>query len=160
MKQLKDKEIERLGWNRPKLEKWLQEEQVTDVFTLTDAPTGPEEDRWGRRNLLLVARGKKHIYMVMDRAGTKSKPEDTMLVWLGDSIPIGAKAPETNDKYVVIERSKLGRPRTELTAEKREEILARHKQGQGINKIAMKMHLSTKRISEVIKQSKEQEEEA
>ena len=156
MKQLTDKQIAELGWDRPKLKEWLQEKQATDVYTLTDAPTGPEEDRWGRRNLLLVVRGKNHIYMVMDKAGTKSKPEDTMLVWLGDSIPIGAKAPETNDKYVVIERSKLGRPRTELTAEKREEILARHKQGQGINKIAMKMHLATKRISEVIKQSKEQ----
>lgn len=152
MKKLKENEVAEICWGRPRLKSWLKEKQVTDIALLTNAPTGPEEDRWGRKNLLLLAKGKNHTYLVMDKAGTKSKPDDTLLTWLSDELPIGESTPEASSEYVVIERSKLGRPRRELTATERDEIIARHDLHQGINKIAKEMHLSTKRVSSVIKQ--------
>ena len=51
-----------------------------------------------------------------------------------------------------IDKSKVGRPRRELTGEEVEQIRARHEAGDGINKIAKALHMGTRKIMEALRE--------
>lgn len=157
MKKLRESELQKLLWDRPKLKERLDLYEVREVYTLTEAPTHREEDIWGRKNALILAVGKKNNYLMMDTAGTKAHPEDKLKVWLANNMPI-TEAPQASQDYVVIERAKMGRPKRELTEQERQEILRLHSvEKMGINRIAQKMNLGTKRITMIIKQENQKD---
>lgn len=143
--------------NREKLKAWLNKNGVKDVFLLTDRPTGPEEDRAGRRTPILLAKstvGEKNTYLVQCKSKTKGK-EDSFLVWMADDdILAGRTAPEKGEGFIVIDKSKLGRNKRETSEEERQEILERRKLGQTINRIAEEMKISNRRVSNVVREEK------
>lgn len=152
MKKLTEKELQEMLWDRPNLKERLDLYGVKEVYTLIEAPTNKAEDTWGKKNVLILAVGKKENYLMMDTAGTRANPEDKLKVWLAYNMPI-TETPQPSKDYVVIERAKMGRPKRELTEQERQEIMRLHEvEKMGINRIAQKLNLGTKRISEVIKQ--------
>ena len=147
---------------RPQLYMELQWRKVTEVYKLNDTPTGPNSERAGKRTWILLAKGEKNDYIILSTAGTKSTP-DKYQVWVHyGGLDAGAQEEHENGKirsqqerdladYVLIDKSKLGRPRRVLTEQELQEIRARHKAGEGIGRIAKTLHLGTRRVSEALK---------
>ena len=138
---------------RPNLFKKLEWMKVHEVWKLNDTPTGPDSERAGKRTWILLAKGENNDYIILSTAGTKSTP-DKYQVWVHyGGLDAGAQKEQERDLdgYVLIDKSKLGRPRRELTAEEVQEIRGRHEAGEGIGKIAAALHLGTRRVMEALK---------
>ena len=148
MKKLKEQELEDVLNARPALKQELEDRGATDVFRLNgpEADTGPESERAGKRILLLLARSASgQDYLIMS---TKGKP-DKVVTWL-HSGEISSSAPDEG-RYIVIDKSKVGRPRRELTEDERQQIKARREAGESVNEIAKKMHIGTRRVMVALK---------
>lgn len=63
----------------------------------------------------------------------------------------GFEQPAAGRAVIVIDKSKVGRPRRELTEAERQQVTARREAGQTINQIAAALHIGTKRVMEVLK---------
>ena len=145
-----------IGGERPNLAKELEWRHVEELWKLNDVPTGPDAERTGRRVWILLARGANNNYIIQSTAGTKSSP-DKFITWVhyGGGLDAGGQQEQEPPKgagYVVIDKSKLGRPRRELTGEEVEQIRARHEAGDGINKIAKALHMGTRKIMEALRE--------
>lgn len=139
--------MEQIAEERPQLHMELEWRKVSDVWLLNNVPTGPDAERVGKKTWILLAKGKEYDYLIQSQAGTKSKP-DSYVTW----IHYGREQEQlSSDDYIVIDKSKVGRKRRELSEEEVQEIRTRHKAGEGINRIAKAMHLGTKRITAVLK---------
>lgn len=141
--------------DRESLRAWLNERAVSELFLLTDKPTGPEEDRAGKRTPIFLAKsekGERHTYLVLSKPKARGK-EDSFLVWLADDVLGTEVKPDTDSRYLVIDKSRLGRPRRETSEEERQEILERRKLGQTINHIAEVMKIGTRRVSDVTREA-------
>lgn len=140
---------------RPNLFKKLERMKVHEVWKLNDTPTGPDSERAGKRMWILLAKGENNDYIILSTAGTKSTP-DKYQAWVHyGGLDAGAQKEQERDLdgYVLIDKSKLGRPRRELTADEVQEIRARHAAGDSINKIAKALHLGTRRIMGALQQT-------
>lgn len=143
---------------RPNLFKELEWRKVTEVWKLNDIPTGPDAERAAKRTWILLAKGQNNNYIIQSTAGTKSSP-DKFITWVhyGGGLDAGGQQEQEPPKgagYVVIDKSKLGRPRRVLTEQERQEIRARHEAGEGIGRIAAALHMGTKRVMNVLKEFK------
>lgn len=140
---------------RPNLFKELEWRKVHEVYKLNDVPTGPDAERAGKRTWILLAKGENNNYIIQSQAGTKSSP-DKFITWVHyggglDERPQEAQEPPRAG-YILIDKSKVGRPRRELTGEEVEQIRARHKAGDNINKIAKALHMGTRRVMEALRE--------
>lgn len=143
MRKLAGADLSRLLDERPALKAELEGRGVVDVYRLNDMDTGPESERAGRRVALLLARRPGQDYIVMS---TKGNP-DKVATWLhtGD-----LSSQDPGGRYIVIDKSKVGRPRRELTEAERQQVTARRAAGETINQIAAALHIGTKRVMEVL----------
>lgn len=144
---MKQMNMEQIAEERPQLHMELEWRKVSEVWLLNNVPTGPDAERVGKKTWLLLAKGKEYDYLIQSMAGAKGKP-DKFVTW----IHYGREQEQlASDGYIVIDKSKLGRKRRELSEEEVQEIRTRHEAGEGINRIAKAMHLGTKRITAVLK---------
>lgn len=144
-------DIEPLEDERPNLYLELQWRKVTELYKLNDIPTGPDAERAAKRTWILLAKGENNNYIIQSQAGTKSCP-DRFITWIHYGGGLDERPQEERGAgYILIDKSKLGRPRRVLTDQERQEIQARHAAGESINKIAKAMHLGTRRIMEALK---------
>ena len=141
--------MEQIAEERPQLHMELEWRKVSEVWLLNNVPTGPDAERVGKKTWILLAKGKEYDYLIQSQAGTKNRP-DSYITWIhyGRESQGGQVS---SDGYIVIDKSKLGRKRRELSEEEVQEIRTRHEAGEGINRIAKAMHLGTKRITAVLK---------
>lgn len=135
-------DIKPLEEERPNLFMELQWRKVTELYRLNDTPTGPDSERQGKKVWILYAVGQNNNYIIQS---TKGNP-DKFYTWLAYVDLPG----QQGAGYIVIDKSKVGRKKRELTEQERAEILARHEKGEGIAKIAKAMHLGHRRIMGVI----------
>lgn len=140
---MKRLDIESIQAERPNLCLELQWRKVTDVYQLNDTPTGPEAERAAKKTWILYAIGKNNNYIIQSVKGSP----DRFYTWLADVDLPG----QQGAGYIVIDKSKVGRPRRELTGEEVEQIRARHEAGESINAIAKALHLGTRRVMEALK---------
>ena len=139
--------MEQIAEERPQLHMELEWRKVSEVWLLNNVPTGPDAERVGKKTWILLAKGENNNYIIQSQAGTKGKP-DKFVTW----IHYGREQEQlSSDDYIVIDKSKVGRKRRELSEEEVQEIRTRHEAGEGINRIAKAMHLGTKRITAVLK---------
>ena len=138
---------------RPNLFKELEWRKVHEVYKLNDVPTGPDAERAGKRTWILLAKGENNNYIIQSQAGTKSSP-DKFITWVHYGGGLDERPQEERGAgYILIDKSKLGRPRRVLTEQERQEIRARHAAGDSINKIAKALHLGTRRIMGALQQT-------
>ena len=137
---------------RPNLFKELEWRKVHEVYKLNDVPTGPDAERAGKRTWILLAKGENNNYIIQSQAGTKSSP-DKFITWVHYGGGLDEPQEERGAGYILIDKSKLGRPRRVLTEQERQEIRARHAAGDSINKIAKALHLGTRRIMGALQQT-------
>lgn len=138
---------------RPNLFKELEWRKVHEVYKLNDVPTGPDAERAGKRTWILLAKGENNNYIIQSQAGTKSSP-DKFITWVHYGGGLDERPQEERGAgYILIDKSKLGRPRRVLTDQERQEIRARHAAGDSINKIAKALHLGTRRIMGALQQT-------
>ena len=138
---------------RPNVFKELEWRKVYEVWKLNDIPTGPDAERAGRRTWILLAKGENNNYIIQSQAGTKSSP-DKFVTWVHYGGGLDERPQEERGAgYILIDKSKLGRPRRVLTDQERQEIRARHAAGDSINKIAKALHLGTRRIMGALQQT-------
>ena len=155
---MKRLDIATIADERPNLHMELEWRRVIEVWLLNDTPTGPEAERAGKRTWILLAKGENNNYIIQSQAGTKSTP-DKFTTWVHYGDEMGQP-----DGFIIIDKTKVGRPPRVLTEAERQEILSRHEAGEGINRIAKAMHLGTKRITEALRheadtRTRQQEEE-
>lgn len=148
MKKLDD--YRELCKRRPRLKAFLGE-YCTDVWLLNDEDhaTSMLARQAGRRTLLLLvtirADGKEWPgqEIVMSTPATSAK-EDEYHRWIADGLNVGGVLDP--DKYVLIEKAKVGRPKRQLTSEEQKKILDRRREGVSINAIARELRCSNKAI--------------
>lgn len=137
---------------RPNLFKELEWRKVTEVWKLNDIPTGPDAERAAKRTWILLAKGENNNYIIQSQAGTKSSP-DKFITWVHYGGGLDERPQEERVAgYILIDKSKLGRPRRVLTEQERQEIRARHEAGEGIGRIAAALHMGTRRVSEALRE--------
>lgn len=140
MEKLQRAELELLSEDRPALCREL--EAVTEVWRL---PAGSGDRRTMEKTYLLLGRYRSGQEKIIMSTPARGKYPDKVTTWLFDS---ASRPPAAS--YIVIDKSKVGRPRRELTEDERQQIISRHNAGEGINRIAKAMRLGTKRITEVL----------
>lgn len=159
MNWLKAEELERLAEGRPRLMEWMQERPGVRVAILTDRPTTREADIANKKAPFLLAetaKGKR--YLINTRPGTGKDSEgkrraDTLLVWLADDLG-GEPAPG----FMLIDKSKLGRPRRVLTDKEKLSIDAWRAAGEGVNRIAGKLHCNNRLVMEYVREKENGQE--
>lgn len=147
-------DIADLEIERPRLYQEIQDRGITEVWRMNDTPTSPDAERAGKRTLILLGRKPGQEYILLS---TKGNP-DKVVTWLhdGGTLAAGAVAPDAG-RYVMIDKSKLGRKRRELTDEERQAIKRMRSEGQTINQIAKELHLGTLRVMEYARELKRDE---
>lgn len=143
-------DIESVADERPNLHAELEWRRVTELYKLNDAPTGPDAERAGRRTWILLAKGLNGDYIIQSTAGTRSKP-DNFATWVHYG-GLDERPQEPGAGYIVIDKTKVGRPRRELTEEERQQVKARREAGETINQIAAALHMGTRRVSEALRE--------
>ncbi|MBR0284610.1 MAG: hypothetical protein IJQ78_05300 [Selenomonadaceae bacterium] len=147
MKRLMGKELADILSDRPALKAEMEKRGVEEVNRINDVATDPESERAGKRILILIARRLGQDYLMMSTKGTKGKT-DKVVTWLHSGVVVADES--TDERYIKIDKRKVGRPRRELTEEERGEIKARRKAGDTINQISRAMHLGTRRVMDAL----------
>ena len=174
MKELDAAGVRDLCGERPKLGAWLESVGAVSVWLLSDRPTTWEAETAGKKYPLLLVKaapnrfhkdGAQYIVRSAPGAGKdkegKKRP-DTVTAWLADEIslpgePAAAVAPPSGGGYVIIDKSKLGRPRRELTGEEVERIHEKRAAGMSINAIARALKVGNRRVMEILKEGAKNE---
>ena len=142
-------DIAELEDERPNLYMELTWRNVTEAWKLNDTPTGPDSERAGKRTWIVFARGKDFDYIIQSTAGTKSTP-DNYITWIHYGSVLDERSQQEQDGYILIDKSKVGRPRRELTDDERQQVTARREAGETINQIAAALHMGTRKVMEVL----------
>ena len=137
-------DIADLEIERPRLYQEIQDRGITEVWRMNDTPTSPDAERAGKKTLILLGRKPGQEYILLS-----TKP-DKVVTWLHD----GESTEPDAGRYVVIEKSKLGRKRRELTDDERQTIKRMRGDGMTINQIARELHLGTLRVMEYARELK------
>ena len=148
MKELKGVELADLLQERAALKAELDSRQITEVFWLNSTPTTPEADRAGRKTLILLARRQGQSYIIMV---TATKAGDKVLTWLHDGDSLASNQQEQRAGFILIDKSKVGRPARKLTDTELQEIRQRHKAGESVSAIAKALHIGTRRVMAALK---------
>ena len=148
MKELKGVELNALLQERQSLKAELESRRITEVFWLNSTPTTPEAEKVAKKTLLLLARRQGQAYIIMD---TATKGGDKVLVWLHDGSELASNQQEAG--YILIDKSKVGRPARGISDSERQEIRQRHEAGESVNAIAKALHIGTRRVMAAIKDS-------
>ena len=139
-------DIASLADARPGLHKELEWLRIAELWKLNDTPMGPDAAKAAEETWILLAKSAIYNYIILSTG-------DDYKTWIHYDTPdAGRQQKPALDGYLLIDKSKLGRPRRELTDDERREIRARHEAGEGIGRIAAALHLGTKRVSEALKE--------
>lgn len=147
MKELKGIELADLLQERAALKAELDSRQIADVFLMNDIPTTPEAEKMARKTLILLARGNENEYLILS---TATRGADKVVVWLHDGSEL-ANQQEHGAGFIVIDKSRVGRPARKLTDTERQEIRQRHEAGESVNTIAKALHVGTRRVMAALK---------
>ncbi len=153
MKELKGVELADILQERQSLKAELESRQITEVFWLNSTPTTPEAERTAKKTLILLARRQGQSYIIMD---TVKKGGDSVLTWLHDGSELASN--QQGAGFIVIDKSKVGRPARVISDAERQEIRDRHKNGESINAIAKAMHIGTRRVMAAMLRMQEENE--
>ena len=149
--------MERMDWKRmdditdgrPELRAEL--ERTAKAWLLT--PSNGNE-RTLRRTYLILARYEGERWnghkIIMSTPGSKDKA-DAVTTWLIE--PEELVEPDAG-RYVMIDKTKLGRKKRELTDDERQTIKRMRGDGMTINQIARELHLGTLRVMEYARELK------
>ncbi len=147
---MKQVDIARICEDRPQLQKTLEERRIQQVWLLNDQPTDEAADRQGKKTFFLLAeRTDGFKYLMQSVAGTKSK-EDKTYCWIAPDM-MGSTEPDTKD-YILIDKSKLGRKKRELTDAERKQIQTMREMNMSINRIAGLMKISNRKVMQCVKE--------
>ena len=150
--------MERLDWKRmdditdgrPELRAELT--RTAEAWLLT--PSNGNE-RTLRRTYLILARYEGERWnghkIIMSTPGSRGGA-DAVTTWLIEPDEL-AGVPDAG-RYVVIDKSKLGRKRRELTEQEKDAIQKMRGDGMTINQIARELHLGTLRVMEYARELK------
>lgn len=84
---------------------------------------------------------------------TLAKTGDKVLTWLHDGDGLASNQQERGAEYILIDKSKVGRPARGIWDEERQEIQQRHEAGESVNTIAKALHIGTRRVMAALKDS-------
>ena len=135
---------------RPRLKAFL-DKYCTEVWLLNDEDhaMSMRARQTGRRTMLLLVtiRATDKAWpgqeIVMSTPATSAK-EDEYHRWIAGGLNVGGVLDP--DKYVLIEKAKVGRPKRQLTSEEQEKILEWRREGVSINAIARELRCNNKVI--------------
>ena len=148
---MKQVDVAKICEDRPQLQKIMDLKLVQKVWLLNDQPTDEAADRMGKKTFLLLAeRHDGFKYLVQSVAGTKSR-EDKCYWWIAPDMKQGGKEPDRTD-YILIDKSKLGRKKRELTDAERKQIQTMRELNMSINKIAEQMKIGNRRGMQCVKE--------
>ena len=149
---MKQVDVAKICEDRPQLKKMLDLKIIQKVWLLNDQPTDESADRMGKKTFLLLSERQDGFkYLVQSVTGTKSR-EDKCYWWIApDMMEHGSTEPDTKD-YVLIDKSKLGRKKRELTDAERQQIQTMREMNMSINKIAAQMKISNRKIMQCVKE--------
>lgn len=148
---MKRVDIAEICEDRPQLQKTLEERRIQQVWLLNDRATDEASDRLGKKNFLLLAeRNDGFKYLLQSVAGTKSR-EDKVYCWIASDMKQGGTEPDRTD-YILIDKSKLGRKKRELTDAERKQIQTMRELNMSINRIAGLMKISNRKVMQCVKE--------
>lgn len=152
---MKQVDIAKICEDRPQLQKTLEERRIQQVWLLNDQPTDEAAYKQGKKTFFLLAERKDGFkYFIQSVAGTKSK-DDKFYFWIAnDMMQQGSTEPDTKD-YILIDKSKLGRKKRELTDAERKQIQTMREMNMSINKIAGLMKISNRKVMQCVKELEE-----
>lgn len=146
---------------RPNLEDFFVSKENVEVWRVNgeESATTEKSAKAGRKTLMLAVATSTTKYMVIDTIGAKDKP-DKLLAYLVDDAGLSAFAgcavpPSSGERFVVIPREKLGRPKSVLSDEQKQQIAAWRQGERGerlsINAIAERLHVGNRLVMEYCK---------
>lgn len=148
---MKQVDVAKICEDRPQLQKMIDLRLIYNVWLLNDQPTDEASDSMGKKTFLLLAeRYDGFKYLVQSVAGTRRK-EDKVYCWIAPGMKQGVTEPDRKD-YILIDKSKLGRKKLELTDAERKQIHTMREFNMGINKIARLMKVSNRRVMQCVKE--------
>ena len=149
-------ELEELMEKRPKLkEEHYRLGEPLEVWKLNDTAITQAADIAGKKTLVLLVKvqktsgNKREVFqLILSQPGTKGAANS----WLLNPAELPAvSVPPKGKGYVVIDKSKLGRKRRDITRQERQDVLELRAKGMSINAIAAALQLGNRRIMEVLK---------
>ena len=136
---------------RPNLRRFV-ERRDGRTYLLSENPTGPDSDRWSRRGMMLYIETADGLtFYALDTAGSGGKP-DRLLTWVTYEKKAIGDAAAAAERYVMIPKEKLGRPRRVLTEEEKRQVTEwRRAERMSINKISAKLHVGNRLVADFVR---------
>lgn len=158
MEKLNEKRLEDICECRPELREELAR---TSEAWLLSASSGSE--RTMKRTVLILARYDLKMFkgykIIMGTPGSRGK-SDAVTTWLIEPEELaGVEAVSPKADYILVDKSKLGRPKRTLTEQEQETIRESRDAGETINTIAQKLKVSNRLVMQYVKELKQEAEQ-
>lgn len=116
-------------------------QETVEAYLLTDLPIGLHSQFWGEESPIMLVKTKQgRLYLVQSVIGEDGR--DRVNTWLQDDL---------FDRFVVVDKVKLGRKPRELTNEEQQKILELRAGGMSINGIAKALKVGNRRVMDFLK---------